>query len=242
MELHEEVVGGGAAVHGKAGYAHAGIALHGAHEVAHLVGYGLKGGAHYVAAGGTAGESGYGAAGMGVPVGCPQACEGGHDIYAAVAFHRDGYILAVCGLGDHFEAVPEPLHGRAAGEDGAFQNVAGMVREACAEGGYQPVLACHRLVSRVHEEEASGAVCVLHVSWLQAELAEEGRLLVSRYAADGHARYGASHHLAEKGSGGLHFGEHAARYVEELEKVFIPLQGVYVVQHGAAGVGVVRGV
>jgi len=97
------------------------------------------------------------------------------------------------------------------------------------------VLGFHRFVAGVHQQEAAGAVGVLGLAGFHAHLAEQRRLLVTGDTADGDAALGAAVDLRR----GLHFRQHFARNVEDLQHLRIPLQGVDVEEHGARGVGVI---
>ena len=77
LELHEEVVGAGAAVHAQGAEADAGILLHGADHIGHLIGNGFQRGADDMLSAGAAGQTHDGAAGIHIPVGSTQTGEGG---------------------------------------------------------------------------------------------------------------------------------------------------------------------
>ena len=108
----------------------------------------------------------------------------------------------------------------------------------------QPVLARAGLVPGVHEQKAAGAVGVLRLARMEAALAEERRLLVARHAADGDALHEPRvRRHAEAAGRGAHLGQHGLRECRSsVKQAGIPAPLVDVVEHGAAGVGHVRGV
>ena len=134
--------------------------------------------------------------------------------------------------------VAEPLHHRAPHEDRPLQGVADGVADLPRDGGQQARLREDGTVARVHQQEAAGAVGVLHRSRLHTHLAEERRLLVAGDARDGYlvcedGGRGARHLSAAR----HHLRHHRLRDVEELQQVFVPFQGVDVEEHRPRGVG-----
>ena len=137
--------------------------------------------------------------------------------------------------------VPEPLDRGAGHEDGALQGVSHLSIQAPGDGGHQAVPGKDRLVAGVHQQEAAGAVGVLDVALLEAGLAEQGRLLVSRRAGDrDRAGEEGALRLPVDLGGRPDLREHAGRDVQELQDLVVPLQRVDVEQHGPGGVGIIR--
>ena len=87
LELHEQVVDAGAAVHAQLGHrlgaAFGRVAAHGLQQGGALVGDGFQRRAGDVRHRAAACEADDGAARVGLPVGCAQAGEGGHEHHAA---------------------------------------------------------------------------------------------------------------------------------------------------------------
>ncbi len=90
----------------------------------------------------------------------------------------------------------------------------------------------------VHQQETAGAIGVFGLPGLKAGLAKEGGLLVPGTATDRHL-----HPLDVGGSIDLaaspHLREHLHRDVQSVADAFIPAQLPDVIEHGAAGVGVI---
>ena len=93
----------------------------------------------------------------------------------------------------------------------------------------------------MHQKEAAGAVGVLGVPLVKAALAEQGRLLVPGQARDGYPD-ALELRVPVDGAGGAHFRQHGPGDVQRLQERVVPAQAVDVIEHGAGGVGVVRGV
>ena len=151
LELHQEVVGGSAAVHPQLLQPDAGIPLHGVQDVAALVGDGFQRGPDNVLAVAAAGQPHDGAAGVHVPVGGAKPGKGRHNVDAAVILQPAGEVLAVRGLLDQVQFIPDPLDDRAADEYAALQGVAGTSVGAGGHGGHQPVLALEKVAAGVHQ-------------------------------------------------------------------------------------------
>ena len=93
----------------------------------------------------------------------------------------------------------------------------------------------------MHQQKTARAVGVLHVPGLEAALAEERALLVSRRARNGYLPAEERRlRLAVDAARGLHLGQHPLRYAEELQQLGVPAQPPDVEEHRARGVGHVR--
>ena len=238
LELHQEVVGAGPAVHQQDLGQRAGVGGHGGDDVRGLIGDGFQRGPHDVRPPGAPGEAHDGAAAVHVPVGRAQAGEGGHEVHVAVVADLRGHALGLGGAGHQAHLVPEPLHHRAAHEHAALQRVAGLAVDAPGHGGDQVLHGLHRRLARVHQHEAAGAVGVLAHARFKAALAEQRRVLVARHGGDGDlpAQYRLIQHADH--AGGIHHPrQHLRRYVHGAQQHLVPLLGVDVVEHGAPGVG-----
>ena len=241
LELHQEVVAAGTAVHLQGADGDVGVLLHGPHQVGALVGDGFFCRADDVVLGGAAGDAQNGTPGVHIPVGCAQTGKGGHDVHAAVVRHLLGVILGIAAVLNEVHPVPDPLDDRAAHKDRAFQRILHLAVKADGNGGDQTVLALVDLVASVHQQKAAGAVGVFYIAGLKAALPEQRGLLVARNTGHRHIHalnVGIAVHLA----GVLHAGQDAAGNVQRLEQGVVPVQCADVVQHGAAGVGAVGNV
>ena len=241
LELHQEIVRGGAAVHAQGGEPDSGVLLHRLEHVRRLVGEGFERRAHDVVAVDAAREAEHGAARVLVPVRRAESGERGHHEAAVRVRDGAGHGLGVAGLLQQAQFVAQPLDGGAGREHAALERVVHLAAEPPRDRGEQSVLRGHATFARVHQHEAACAVGVLRVARREAGLAEEGALLIAGHA--GHGDGGvedAGCRFAEHAARGAHLRENAARNVQFAENVVAPLQGADVVHHRARGVGIVR--
>ena len=241
LELHQQVVHTGPAIHAQLAHCRTAIghrvAAHGLQQGRALVGNGFQRRAGDVGDGAATRQTGDGAAGVGLPVRGTQAGEGGHHHHAAAVGHAFGQLLHLAAVLDGTQAVAQPLHHRAAHEHAAFQRKLGLGASLCGRGGQQTVGRGLELAAGVHQHEAAGAIGVLGHAGREAGLAEEGALLVAGHAADGNlAAQDVGGRVAEVGCGGQHLGQQAAGNAQRGQQIGVPLVGVDVEQHGAAGV------
>ena len=176
-----------------------------------------------------------------VPVGRAQARERRHHIAAVGVLDLAGHILGVPGFFQQLELVPQPLDGGTGHENGALQRVMYFAVQAPGNGGDQAVLGEHRLLARVHQHEAAGAERIFCLAGGKAGLAEERRLLVACRARDFDAVakvHGVSPLI--KAAGGHGVRQHTFGDIKLFQNLIVPLQGVDVEHHGAAGVGIIR--
>ena len=150
-------------------------------------------------------------------------------------------VLAVGGGFDQAQLVPQPLDRRPGHEDGALQRILHPVLQPPGDGGHQAVLGEHRLLPRVEQQEAARPIGILRLPRLEAGLPEERRLLVPRRPGDGNGRAEKSRiALPIDAAAGLHLGQDAPRYLQDVQYLLVPIQRVDIEQHGPGGVGVVR--
>ena len=115
-----------------------------------------------------------------------------------------------------------------------------MILKADGDRRDKAAAAHNGLAAGVHQKEAARAVGVLHLTGLEAALAEQSALLVARGAGDRdltavELKGAVAVHIAR----GLDLRQHARGDVEQLKQFGIPAQVVDVVEHRAAGVGLV---
>src|SRR5215204_5240004 len=186
LELHHPAVGGGPAVGLEGGDVYARVSLHSLDGVAGLVAHALQCRPGQVSPGRATRQPDDGAPRIRVPVRRAQPDEPRHEIHVVVGVEAGGQLLGLFRALDDAQSVPEPLHGGAGNEDGAFQRVLyRLVAEAPGYGGEHLALTLYGFCARVHEGEGSGAVSVLGEASVEGYLSEEGGLLVA-----GHAGYG----------------------------------------------------
>ena len=178
-----------------------------------------------------------GAACIGIPVGRAQAGEGGHHHYATAVGYAFRELLHLAAVFDGAQTITQPLHHGAAHEYAALQRKLGCGAGLCGRCGQQAVGRGLKFLARVHQHEAARAIGILGHACLETSLAEEGGLLVARHAAN---RNFAAQHLsgrfAKVGGRRQHLGQQRFGNTQRGQQIVVPLVGVDVEQHGAAGV------
>ena len=134
------------------------------------------------------GQSHDGSPGVLIPMGRAQTGEGRDDVAAVGIGHLGRHVLRVGGGIDEPHFVPQPLNRRPRHENRAFQRIGYLSVQAPGNRRDQPVLAEYGLIAGVHQHKAAGAVGIFGFSGLEAGLAEQRRLLVSRRPRDGDGR------------------------------------------------------
>ena len=188
-------------------------------------------------AGCTTGDAYDRAAGILIPIRSGQTGERRNKIDTATVRNRGSKFLNLAAALDEPEAVAQPLDDAAAYIDGAFKGVLHFVADLPRHGGEEVVLREDGLVTDVQHDEATGAIGVLDRTRCEAHLAEERTLLVTGDTCDRHlvgedCGLGVAIDLRAR----LHLRHHAARNVQKLEQIVIPLQGIDIEQHGTAGI------
>ena len=191
------------------------------------------------------GDAQNGPPGVHIPIRRPQAGEGRDHHHAAGVLHGLRETVTLRGGVDQVQLVPQPLNGAAAVENAALQGVIRLAVYLPRYRSHQPCPAAHRLRTHVHQGKAACAVGIFGLSGGEAALAEQGRLLVSRCAAHRYAR-----HLFKARDTGLYIaiglavgngpGQDGHRDAQQSAQLLVPLQLMYVKEHGPGGVGKVR--
>src|SRR5438270_1657086 len=244
LELAEEVVGDGAAIHAEPRQRRLGVGGHRLQHVATLEGDRLQRGARQMRPRGAAREPEDGAARVLIPVRGAEADEGRHEVHAARVGHRARQGVRLGGVRDDPEAVAQPLHGGAGDEDGALERIGRPPTEAPGDRRQQPVRGDHRPLAGVDEREAARAVGVLGLARLEARLPEERGLLIACDAGDRYAaREPAEVRRLGARPGRIHErGQHLGRHVEQGTHAVVPVDGGEVQAERARGVADVGGV
>ena len=203
-----------------------------------MVGDGFQRGPDNVLAVAAAGQPHDGAAGVHIPVGGAKPGKGRHNVDAAVILQPVGKVLAVRGLLDQVQFIPDPLNDRTADEYAALQGIAGATVGAGGHGGHQPVLALEKVAAGVHQQKAAGAVGVFGLTGLKAGLPEQRCLLVAGAAGNGDFHAGVVHGAVHF-TGGAHLRQHIHGDLQRIADGLIPAHMADIVQHGAGGVGVI---
>ena len=131
--------------------------------------------------------------------------------------------LGLGGVVEEFQPVTQPLHGGPRHENAALQGIGDLAIQAIGDGAQQPVLRVQRLVTRVEQQEAAGAVGTLGHALLEAALTKRRCLLVACDAGDGHGRpQNLRIACAEIGSTVQHLGQQAGRHIEQFQQLLVP--------------------
>ncbi len=184
-------------------------------------------------------EADQGAASVGIPVRRAEPDEGGHHVDAAGIGHRLGERLGLRGLGDDAEPVAEPLDGRPRDEDAALERIGDAIAERPGHRGEETMGGGHPPRAGIDEEEAAGPVGVLGRARLQAVLAEQRGLLITRDPRDRDARgeKTAACRLAEDPRRRAHLGQECHRHAEHGGQLAVPGELLDVEAERARGVG-----
>ena len=124
-------------------------------------------------------ESDYAAARIHIPIGRAESRERGDKIYAVGIGHALGELVAAFGVVYHMQLIAQPLDNRACVERGALYGIFDLVADTPRDAGEQVVLRLDALLTRVHQQEAAGAVGVLRLTGLKAGLTEQSRRLIA---------------------------------------------------------------
>ena len=147
----------------------------------------FESGSDDVVLGGTSGYAIDAASRVLVPVGRTETDKGRDKIDASVVLHRFCHLLGIRSLGQHFESVAQPLYRRACDEYRAFERVDRFAGRSARQRGNESVFRDEPFLAGVEENEASGAVCILHGPRLETHLSEHRGLLVACDPRDGNA-------------------------------------------------------
>ena len=144
LHLHEEIVGGSAAIDAKLVNAQAAgrvgcVGFHGSNDVGNLKCDAFEGGASQVGTGSSASEAEDGATCVRVPVRRAETGEGGHKDDAAAVGNGGGEGFDFGRAVEDAESIAQPLDGSAGDEDAAFERVIGLAGNSPGDGGEQPV-------------------------------------------------------------------------------------------------------
>jgi hypothetical protein len=235
-ELHEEVVGGHAAVYLERLQREPGVGVHRVHDFPGLPAGRLEDRAGQVTLGDIRGQAHDDAAGLVTPVRCEQAGKRRDDVAAAVVLDRTRERLYLRRRADQPQPVAEPLHERAGDGDRALQGVHGwLVADLVADGGEQAVRRAGQLAAGIEEQEAAGAIRALGLSPAEAGLPEQRGLLVAQRGRDAHAGQNPAGKAVCLGRW-ANLREHLAWHAEDRQQLVVPVQGREVHQEGTAGV------
>ena len=120
------------------------------------------------------------AAGTLVPIRSSEACKCRDNVTAGAV--RNGFRkhLALTGLFEDIQLIAKPLNRRSGHKHAALQRIENMIFKADRNCCDKAVFAHNRSFARVHQEEATRPVGVLHITRVDAALAEQRSLLVAR--------------------------------------------------------------
>ena len=154
--------------------------LHGIEHIGYLKGNRFQRGAGNVRFAGATSEAAEAGAGIGLPVGRPQAGKGGHQHHALAAVHLLCQRLDFMAVAYKVKVVAQPLHNGAGHKHAAFQRVlGGLAALLPRHGAEQLVLAVDDFAAGIHQHKAAGAIGVFGHARMHTAMAEQRRLLVA---------------------------------------------------------------
>ena len=163
--------------------------------------------------------------GVRIPVRSAKASKRRYHIYTITVRHRQSNTLSIRRTVDELRLIPEPLDGRSSHEHTSLKRIADFSVKSYGYGGEESLLRVNCLIPRIHEEETTCSVGVLHITGLKAALSEQRSLLIS-----GNSRYRhlTAKYLSVRVSVYLtrisHCRKHALRDVELCKQFPVPLQ------------------
>src|SRR5580704_13496096 len=95
----------------------------------------------------------------------------------------------------------------------------------------------HRLSPGVHQQEASGAIGILGLSWVEAGLSNQRRLLISENSGDWDIPQRRPLRVAVDLTARADTGQHRVRNTKRVEEILVPRQGLEIHQLSPAGIG-----
>ena len=120
-----------------------------------------------------------------IPVRSAEADKRGDEVDSTVVARAYGHRFSLCCGRYYFQSVAQPLDGGPGNEDAAFERVlnrsfVNFPRDGCE----QIIFRGDFFAPRIEQHEASRPVSVFRHARRDADLAEEGRLLIARNARD----------------------------------------------------------
>ena len=185
LELHQQVVGGRAAVHAEHRHRFADVLRHRLRQIVDLEGHPLEGGAGQVGGAHSPVEPADEAARFLPPMRRAETGQGGNEYDAGRIGNRRSELFDVRGFLEKAETVAQPLHHRAGDESAPFQRVRHLVADLPGDGAEQSVPGGDLFRSGIHEQECPGPVGALRFALLEARLPHQRALLISRDPRDG---------------------------------------------------------
>ena len=104
----------------------------------------------------------------------------------------------------------------------------------------QAILRDHFLLAGVHQQKTARAICVLHLTGLEAGLAHKGCMLIAKHATHAQPGKAAHFHLTESVTAWADLRQHAARDLEVLQHLVIPAKRGEIHQLRTTCVGHIR--
>ena len=135
MELHQQIVRTGAAVHAQFLQPQSGISLHGGEHIVHLIGDALQCGPGDVCLGGATREAAQNAACVLIPMRCAEPGKGGHEVHTAIVRYVGRKLFDFGGTFEKLQTIAQPLGDCAGNEDAAFQRKLRAIAHAPRNGG-----------------------------------------------------------------------------------------------------------
>ena len=178
------------------------------------------------------------AAAVHVPVRRAQTRERRNEIDISIVRNLLRNRLRLGRLRHQLHLVAQPLHHRAADEYAALERVARLPVHAPADRRDQIVLRAHRILARVHQNEAARAIGVFAHAGCKTALTEQRRMLIARQRRNRDlAAENLPVQIADYLRGIDDLRKQLRRNVHRLQELVVPALLVNVVKHRARRVG-----
>ena len=128
----------------------------------------------------TSGDSDYRTSCILIPVWCPESRKCRHHITSVGIRYLLCHILGILSTIYKSHLISEPLDRSSCDKDRTFKCVVYFSSNAPCKGCNKSVFRKDRLFSRIHKKEASCSICILRITFTEALLSEESRLLIAR--------------------------------------------------------------
>ena len=185
LQLHQEIIFTGAAVHPQLPERQRGVSCHCAYHIVHLKRDALQSRPGDVSVAGATAESADGGPGVGVPVWCAQAGERRHKVHSAVVGHALGQALDLRSRFNQAKLITKPLYHCSGREHASLEGVFHFAADLPGDSREQPIFGWHRLVAGMHQQKTPGSVSALGHATAMTALAKQGRLLISGHTCHG---------------------------------------------------------
>jgi hypothetical protein len=135
--------------------------------------------------------------GPGIPIGCGQSSQGGHEHHTAVVRHGACQVGAFRRVMQQSEPLHEPLDCCTGRIDAPIERIARAGPQEPSNRRQKPVLGAPWHMPDLHQDECARPVGGLRHTWFQAGMTQEGRLLIHGKADERYRQAGKWGHQAD---------------------------------------------